>query len=324
MFKIVKSDEPLMVKTVNILIYGEPGSGKTSLANTATHPLTLDFDKGVHRSEFRKDVMVIESWKQINDNISELMKIFSDYNTIILDTVDTLLDYMGAWIIKREPKLARNKLHFFGVLKDEFSSFIGKLKTLDKDIVMVAHVKERDEGDIRIKRPAIIGGSYDRVLQTADFVGYLYIKDNKRTIDFNPTDYWIGKNSAKFPAITIPDFNDYPDYFASLIKKMKHAVNSQTQSQAETLKLIEELSSKIQNISTLNDINAFLQEFSNMKNGIKRQIWDKVQLRAKELNFEFNREEKKFYPIQVKFNENFNLTETTTKDDVVEFDFSFE
>ncbi len=197
MFKIVKSDEPLIVETVNILIYGEPGSGKTSLVNTADSPLTLDFDKGVHRSDFRKDVLVIESWKQINDNIGELIKTFGNYNTVILDTIDTLLDYMGAWIIDQEPKLARNKLQFYGKLKDEFSLFVGKLKTLGKDVVMIAHVREKEEGDLRIKRPAITGGSYDRVLQTADFVGYLFIKDNKRTIDFNPTDYWIGKKRCK-------------------------------------------------------------------------------------------------------------------------------
>ena len=42
--------------------------------NTAESPLTLEFDKGVHRNDFRKDVLVSESWKQINDNMAELNK----------------------------------------------------------------------------------------------------------------------------------------------------------------------------------------------------------------------------------------------------------
>jgi hypothetical protein len=329
MFKIVKSDEPLIVETVNILIYGEPGSGKTSLVNTAECPLTLDFDKGVHRSDFRKDVLVIESWKQINDNIGELIKTFGSYNTVILDTIDTLLDYMGAWIIDQEPKLARNKLQFYGKLKDEFSLFVGKLKTLGKDVIMIAHVREKEEGDLRIKRPAITGGSYDRVLQTADFVGYLFIKDNKRTIDFNPTDYWIGKNSAKFSAMTIPDFNNNPDFFAGLVKDMKSAINGQTQSQADTIKLIKELSLKVQGMSSLTDINTFLPELASMKNGVKKQIWDKIQLRAKELNFEFNKDEKKFYQVQTETPtvvEKAKTTRTLPKKEVVEIeepDFNF-
>ena len=30
--------------------------------------------KGVHRSDFRKDMLVNESWKQLNDNMAELIK----------------------------------------------------------------------------------------------------------------------------------------------------------------------------------------------------------------------------------------------------------
>ena len=329
MFKIIKLDEPLVVETVNILIYGEPGAGKTSLVNTAENPLTLDFDKGVHRSDFRRDVLVIESWKQINDDMAELIKAFGNYNTIVLDTIDTLLDYMGAWIIDQEPKLAKNKLQFYGKLKDEFSLFIGKLKTLGKDVVMVAHVKEKEEGDIRIKRPAISGGSYDRVLQTADFVGYLFIKDNKRTIDFNPTDYWIGKNSAKFSPMLIPDFNSVPDFFSGLIKNMKTAINGQTQAQVDTVKIIKTLTDKIQNIKELTELNSFLNELPEMKNGVKKQIWNKIQVRAKELNFEFNKEEKKFFNPTAKPEEKPKTAKATTatKKEVVEVpepDFSFE
>ena len=329
MFKIVKSDEPLVVETVNILIYGEPGAGKTSLVNTAESSLTLDFDKGVHRSDFRKDVLVIESWKQINDNMAELIKTFGNYNTVILDTIDTLLDYMGAWIIDQEPRLAKNKLQFYGKLKDEFSQFIGKLKTLGKDVVMVAHVREKEEGDLRIKRPAITGGSYDRVLQTADFVGFLFIKDNKRMIDFNPTDYWIGKNSAKFSSMLIPDFNSVPDFFSSLIKDMKTAINGQTQVLVETLKMIKTLTNKIQNIKELTELNSFLNELPGMKNGVKKQIWDKILFRAKELNFEFNKDEKKFYPIKPKTEEKPEPVKTAAKAkkavvEIEETDFSFE
>lgn len=298
MFKIIQSNEPFAIETINILIYGEPGSGKTSLANTARNPLTLDFDKGAHRSAYRKDVLVVESWKAINDNMAELIKIFGRYDTIVIDTIDTLLDYMGAWIVEEEPKLARNKLQFYGKLRDEFTAFVGKLKTLAKDVIMVAHVKERDEGDFRIKRPAITGGSYDRVLQVADFIGYLYIKDNKRIIDFNPTDYWIGKNSAKFPALEIPDFSDRHDYFSSLIQQMKNSLNIQTQEQNEAVRLVRELNEKIVAMTTVSEINSFLNYFSTelfgLKNGIKRQIWNKVQQRAKELNLEFNKEEKRF------------------------------
>ena len=298
MFRIIKKDEPIVINNVNILIYGEPGAGKTSLANTSLNCLTLDFDKGVHRSEFRKDVLVIENWEQFNDNIQEFIKTLDDYDTVIFDTVDTLLDYMGAWIIKREPKLAKIKLQFFGVLKDEFSRFVGILKTLGKDIVMIAHVKEKEEGDTRIKRPAITGGSYDRVLQSADFAGFVFVKDNKRMVDFNPTDYWIGKNSAKFKQMVIPDFNKIPDFFAGLINDMKAAINQESQSQAETVQLINNISARIQEMETATELSSLFVECTNLRNGIKKQVWEKIQIRAKELDYEYDSANKAFVKIK--------------------------
>ena len=66
-----------------------------------------------------------------------------------------------------------------------------------------------------------------------------------------------------------------------------------------------------------------------MKNGVKKQVWDKIQLRAKELNFEFNKEEKKFFAPIAKTEEKPKTTKATTatKKEVAEVpepDFSFE
>ena len=81
MFNKVKSDEPLVVETVNILIYREPGSGKTSFVNTAESSLTLDFDKGVHRTDFRKDVRYrkLETDKRLIITIYSLLE-FTQYH----------------------------------------------------------------------------------------------------------------------------------------------------------------------------------------------------------------------------------------------------
>ena len=65
-----------------------------------------------------------ERWKQINDNMAELIITFGNYHTVFLDTIETHLDNMGTWIIDKKPKLARNKLQFYGKLKDEFSYLV--------------------------------------------------------------------------------------------------------------------------------------------------------------------------------------------------------
>jgi len=294
-FEIVKAGEPLTVRNISLLIYGEPGSGKTSLANTASNALTLDFDKGTHRSGYRQDVMKISSWKQINDNMAQLIKTFEDYDTIVMDTVDTLLDYLGAWIIYREPRLANNKLHYYGKMKDEFSRFVSQLKTIQKDIIQVAHVKEKDEGDLKIKRPAITGGSYDRVLQTSDFVGYLFIQDNKRILDFNPTDYWVGKNSAGLGRLQVPDFNTNPNYMAGLINTMKGSINSNSVMQSKAIGLIKQHSDKINAIESIYGLNSLLPELSELQPALKKQLWHVITQKADSIGAEYNKADKMFY-----------------------------
>ncbi|NLT52059.1 MAG: ATP-binding protein [Ignavibacteria bacterium] len=317
MFNIVKANEPLIIKNVNILIYGEPGVGKTSLANTAINPLTLDFDNGIHRSDNRKDVFVVENWKVVNNNMNDFMKLLSGYNTIIIDTVDTLLDYMGAWIIEQTPRYSqpKYKLQFYGSLKDEFAKLIGRLRTLGKDVVCLAHMKEKDEGDLRIKRPAITGGSYDRVMQLSDFVGYLFIKDNKRTLDFNPTDFWFGKNSAKFDQLQVPDFKSNPDFLSNLIIEMKNSINKQTQAQAESVITITKYNQRIQDSKKPEDFNFLMSEMSNLKNGVKVQLWENMQKKANQLGFEFLKKEKKFVAKQ----EEVTTTKELEQDNIDEY-----
>ena len=48
-FRIITEDEPLSLKGIVAVIYGEPGIGKTSLAFTAEKPLLEDYDDGVKR-----------------------------------------------------------------------------------------------------------------------------------------------------------------------------------------------------------------------------------------------------------------------------------
>ena len=46
---IKKSNEIKVVKNIKIMIYGQAGMGKSTLALSAPRPLLLDFDNGVKR-----------------------------------------------------------------------------------------------------------------------------------------------------------------------------------------------------------------------------------------------------------------------------------
>ena len=56
---IIKATDAIAVEHPVLLIFGQPGIGKTSLAYSAADPLVLDFDQGAHRAANRRDTLAI-------------------------------------------------------------------------------------------------------------------------------------------------------------------------------------------------------------------------------------------------------------------------
>lgn len=287
--KIIKANEPLMVSSIKVLIYGEPGVGKTSVASTAEAPILLDFDKGAYRTPFRSDVMEISNFLEIF-SISEHLK---NYKTIIIDTVDTFLDFIGSHILQDDPRLAKNKLQFYGRLKDEFTNVMKVFSAQNKDIIMISHLKEKEEGDLRIKRPAITGGSYDKVLQVADLVGFMYMANANRVINFNPTDTSVGKNSASLDLVTVPNLNNNPTFFKELLQQVKQSLNIAIQNEKKAVDIVKEYKAIIED-ADLEVLNSLLSDLPTLNTATKKQVWELMKRRANELNLVFDNNVKLF------------------------------
>ena len=215
-FKLIRKTEPLDKKDPFVVIYGQPGVGKTSLSFTMPSPvLHLDFDKGVDRAvqKVRPDSVAITSYGDFHNYV------FSDqfeqdvqsegWKSVVLDTVGTLLeDHIAPWLISKEPKNSNNmgglSLTGWGALGIAFNNLKGRLQSLGLQICAVAHGKEEGDGDKQI-RLAVKGGSSDIIYRSCDMMGYMYIRGNDRVIDFNPRAAHMGKNVARLPITTIPD-----------------------------------------------------------------------------------------------------------------------
>ena len=141
--KIVKRDEPITLAQLIALIYGEPGTGKTSLGFSLANALLLDCDRGAHRSAFRGDTVQVEAWSDIADLQAKDLK---GYDTIVIDTVGRQLDLLTAHLAASDARLTRGtgelSLQGYGALKQAFHSWTHRLQTFGLDILMVAHSKE--------------------------------------------------------------------------------------------------------------------------------------------------------------------------------------
>ncbi len=85
---IIKQNAILPERPIIMVLYGVPGSGKTSVAATANNPVLIDTDRGFDRAVHRVDTLVANTWEDIlNDEAS-----FDTYDTIIIDTAKATLD----------------------------------------------------------------------------------------------------------------------------------------------------------------------------------------------------------------------------------------
>lgn len=257
--KITKGSEPIEVKNVKVMLYGQPGIGKTSSAFTASNVLLLDCDNGAYRSNFRKDSVRVSNWEDIANITGEDLE---PYDTIAIDTVGRLLDFLSADIMKKNPKMGFNgalTLQGYGQLKSQFATWVKLLTTMGIDVIMIAHDKEDKRGDETVVRPDIQGGSYGEVFKIADAVGYMYRGEHGNMLDFNPTTTWEGKNVAALDPIKIPDFRVEPDFFAGLLVTMKEAMNTLSEEGKMIADMVAKHREEIAKMESAEDINKAIE-----------------------------------------------------------------
>src|ERR1700761_5074762 len=158
--KIIKSSDPILTENLIIVLYAQPGAGKTTLAFSASKPLLLDFDLGAQRALGRKDCVMVNRWIDIADLSADDLV---NYNTIVIDTAGRALEILTANIIASTPKLARStgelQLQGYGALGTAFKTWLNKLRSFKKDVILICHDKEDKNGDNLFVRPDAMGSS---------------------------------------------------------------------------------------------------------------------------------------------------------------------
>ena len=246
---IIKKTDSFPKRPVIILIYGIPGVGKTSLFNTANVPILLDCDRGADRSIFRQDTIVASNWKDVIADEPEI----KNYKTLGIDTAKAVLDdYLMTYVAEMDYKLKTNKLKAYGAIGEEFKLFINRRRGESIDIVILAHAKEEKEGDNVKISPDVTGGSKDLLLRISDQVGYMYMANNKRTIQFDPTDRTVGKNVARLPVMEFPNETDpsFKTFMSDIIEAVRTSIFAMTESQKEVMKLIENVQGLVDELKT--------------------------------------------------------------------------
>jgi hypothetical protein len=299
--KIIKGTEAIPVEHPVFLIFGQPGICKSSLGYSAKNPLLLDFDKGAHRAANRKDSLVIDTWEDVTEltrNVDQLKA----YDAIVVDTVGRCLDVMTADIALNDPKKAPGgnlSQQGWGVLKNRFRTWTSQLRALGKDVLLIAHDKEDKDGDTRIVRPDIVGGSYSEVMKIADFVGYVYMNGRDRLLDFNPTDRWVGKNPAGWAPLKVPSVAKAQGVMADLFDKGREALGQISEESSRATQQVDEWRTTINGYTTVQQFNTAIPEIKKLNPLLQAQIAKLLMDAAEGREIVFDKAKKRFVsPVQ--------------------------
>ncbi|WP_106827690.1 ATP-binding protein [Parabacteroides pacaensis] len=305
---LIKRPSELNVQTtIKVLIYGQPGLGKTTLALSSPDPVLFDFDNGVHRinAAHKVPTLQISSWDEVIETLQDNL---SEFKTIVIDTAGKMLDYMSAYIIRNDPKMGQRdgslSLKGYGARKQMFINFLRQVSMMGKHIIFVAHEKEDKEGDQKIIRPEIGGSSANDMIKELDLVGYMQAIGKDRTISFDPCEKFYGKNTCNLPStikiakvvnengIACGDNNFMASIFDSYQKYLKEQVDRAGEYEA-LIDLIKINVEAIVNADTANEIVDKVLKFEHVWDS-KLKAASMISKRCAELGLKLNKLTKKY------------------------------
>ena len=263
----------------------------TSLATTASNPLLIDTDRGYDRAVQRCDTLTASKWEDITAEYDTM----KGYKTIIVDTAKAALDdFLATFAIQKNYKLATNALKRFGQMGDDFKLFVNKLRENGSDIIFICHDKEIQEGDIIKHSPDCTGQSKDLLLRIADQVGYVSKVNGQRTVTFEPTDTFIGKNVAQIPLTVIPDASnpDFSTYMDSIITRVKTSIQNKSEAQRKANEQLSELREQLEAAMTEEDIDALIIGLKSLPSPLQLPFHNEMKSKLQEKGWKY--ENKKY------------------------------
>lgn len=223
--KLFNSLEPSSKPSILMVVYGEGGVGKTTFAATAPRPIIADCENGSKYFGLRgieADVALIENWSDMQEFLE--VALTDKYDTVIIDPIGELMEKLIRYMItKADSKLVQKDgnptMAGWGWLKQTMRNFLKVMRDSGKNVVVVAHVQEKDDEGRIVKRPMVATRLSEELVNMVDVVGYMTTVNDaesgetKRVIIVDPaSDKFVAKDrTGRLGKYIEPDFTKIVD-----------------------------------------------------------------------------------------------------------------
>lgn len=222
----------------SVFFYGDPKSGKTTIASKFPGALLLAFEKGYNALP-GVYAQPINSWGEFKKLFSELKlpEVQEKFQTIVIDTSDIAYAYCEKYICNREGVDTIGDIPYgkgYNLVSAEFDECIRKILQLNYGLVLISHAKSQASKnakgeDVSSQIVPTIDSRGRRICErTCDIIGYSTVVKNddgssSTRLFMRGTPQYVAGSRFKYMVDSIP-FN-----YESLVKAIADAIDKQSQ-----------------------------------------------------------------------------------------------
>lgn len=219
----------------NVLLFGFPGSGKTTLAAGAPRPLVIEVDENGHVVLDTPELRDHARYFYLRDfgKVAQLVRLLAkdpllqEIDTIVVDTftelqtLDRLSRLTGDLLLDTSWRFDENIYQ-----NNNFTSLVllREILKLGKNTIVICHLEEKDEGENRKKDIHLRAALSPKVLQgtmaSMDGVFFLSATGQNRRLRVEATTQLMTKTRVKFPKgeFVNPKWSDLEPYLNKILK----------------------------------------------------------------------------------------------------------